>query len=274
MVKKAEDEAITDLSMVEWLHDDNLDARSDFFSSSIWEFPDGEGKAGKLRPECCSRRMFRYLPDLDAPGEEMKPKPGFDFWRFFQNLFRIHEGEVSAIGDTDWVRWEGWPPMDKSFWHCQYVPSGESYTKAMEFGCRGAPRMSKSPGKVNWKESSPLTAQQVLAIGSTSICIIDSTLATKWEKEDASSRWSETEDASSSHHYRRGGTMVSYMRFLVFLLNEQQWGISMYTAESIWKSREKICQARVRWSRGGREQDPKGKGKGGPKGKRSGKGKK
>jgi len=55
---------------------------------------------------------------------------------------------------------------------------------------------------------------------------------------------------------------------LVFLLNEKQWCISMYTAESIWKSMELICQAKQRFCKSNRN------GKGGPKGKLSGKGKK
>jgi hypothetical protein len=267
VAKKAGDEAVTDLSMVEWLHEDDLDAKSDFFSSSIWEFPD-EGDDGVLREECSHWRMFRELPDLDAKGEKkLKPGPGFDFWKFFKRLFRLHEGEVAALEDTKWVRREGWPPMDKSFWHCQYIPSYNSYQKAMYFGCRGSPK-NKSLGKVNWGESRSLTAQEVLAIGTTSICDIDSTLATKMKQEDASSRrWSKKEDASSPHHWRRTGTMVSYMRFLVFLLNEKQWCISMYTVESIWKSMELICQAKQRFCKSNRN------GKGGPKGKLSGKGK-
>ena len=35
------------LSMVEWMHDDAVDAKSDFFYRNyIWEFPDGKGKPG------------------------------------------------------------------------------------------------------------------------------------------------------------------------------------------------------------------------------------
>ena len=271
-LRKATDKATNDLTMVEWLHDDDLDAKSDFFYSSIWEFPDGGGKPGKLRQECSSWRMFRHLPDLDFPGEEMKPEPGFDFWEFFHRLFRIHEGEVAGMEDSEWVCCEGWPPMKKNFWHCQYMHGEESYAKAVEFGCRGAPRKKKSQGKVkvDREESSSLTARQVLTIGSTNICWWpDSALETKWE-EDARGWWSEKEKASDSQHWRRRGTMVSYMRFLVFLLNEQLWGISIYTAESWWKSMPKICQARVRF----KNEIPKGRSKGGSSGNLSDKGKK
>ena len=62
--KKRTKEPITDFSVVEWMHDDALDAKVDFFAASCWEFPAGEGKPGKLRQECSHRRMFEFLPDL------------------------------------------------------------------------------------------------------------------------------------------------------------------------------------------------------------------
>ena len=36
------------LTLVEWMHDDAMDARFDFFGAHIWEFPDGPKKPGQL----------------------------------------------------------------------------------------------------------------------------------------------------------------------------------------------------------------------------------
>jgi hypothetical protein len=48
-------------SMPQWMHDDPLDALVDFFSASIWDFPEGRGCHGRLKEECSHWPMFMAL---------------------------------------------------------------------------------------------------------------------------------------------------------------------------------------------------------------------
>jgi len=90
------------MTLVEWMNQDALDAKHDFFEAHIWDFPeeqnrleknsvgcqisDGRGKGigkgtgtgrgnskgkdkdGKLKEECRQWKMFRVLPSLYKPG--------------------------------------------------------------------------------------------------------------------------------------------------------------------------------------------------------------
>ena len=140
---------VFDYSLVEWMHDDGLDAVEDIFQAGIWQFPGGsqEGKEkGALKQTCKSWEMFQEVPDLNHPGQPLAPDEDFDWWRFFKNVMRIHEGEVRMVAGPvggQWRQVAGPPPLEKSFWHCQYACSPEQREVAERLGCRGAPGLQE-----------------------------------------------------------------------------------------------------------------------------------
>ena len=229
------------LTLVEWMHDDAMDARADLFASHIWDFPDGPGNPGQLKEDCKEWGMFLSLPDLDRPECDRQPGRYFDFWKFLWRMCKVHEGSVRLVGpQDDWEHRDGPPPMEKNFWHCQYAT--DDWQRDIQEGCecRGHPR-TKEQGEVLWADNPELWPAQLLAIGSTNMCRI-------------------CPDDLTLHHGRRTGIMLSYPRFLLLLV--KCVGISMHVAEEFWRSRAMICQIKTRLCKRLRQGKGKGKGKG------------
>jgi hypothetical protein len=158
---------------------------------------------------------------------------GFEFWKFFKRLFRMYEGVIKLAGEAEWIYFDHAPPLGMNYWHCQYL-DGEQRLLAEEFGCRGAPSASKK----NWHGNPQLTRQQVLALGSSSICQLP-------------------EDGSLDHHSRRTGQMLTCPRLMVLLV--VNGGQSISTAVRWWRSLENITGTKQR-SNMHRKGNGKGKG--------------
>jgi len=219
-------------TVVEAMNDDGLDAKKSFFASSIWE------GTGFLSAECKEWEMFKCLPDLYHPGWSFKPPQDFDFALHFRRLIKIHEGEVRmvthAAAPTDWKHYPSPPPRDMTYWHCQYYkygPDGRQGTGprkvAEDHGCRGAPR-SAFQQRHDWAMRPELSEADLLAIGSSSICHLPA-------------------NGTLDTHYRRCGPLVSYPRFLLFLLH--CGGVSMQVSELWWRTKDIICHTKVRQTR-------------------------
>ena len=102
------------LTLVEWMHDDAMDARNDLFASHIWDFPDGPGNPGQLKEDCKEWGMFLSLPDLDRPECDRQPGRYFDFWKFLWRMCKVHEGSVRLVGpQDDWEHRDGPPPWKR-----------------------------------------------------------------------------------------------------------------------------------------------------------------
>ena len=176
-VKTDKDNEQVTLSMVEWMFNDGLDARHDFLQcANLWTFDIIEGpggkdraKAGALREECSALPMFSVLPDLERPGKNYeKAMDACKIWLFFNHLFKIHAGEIRLISKGQWKKIVGPIPKGKSYWNCQYAKYDEQRQLAERFGCRAA---SKNRG-VTWAQEPQLQLQQVMAIGSNTMCLI------------------------------------------------------------------------------------------------------
>jgi hypothetical protein len=212
------------LSMVEYMHADALDAKVDFFKSEMWRFEKGPSFPGVLKKTVSEWRLMSFWPDLDCPGEGFQPLADFPHWQAFKDLVKAHEGEVRLVDDGSWESREGQPPLDLSYWHCQYALDTEQRLRAEKLGCRGAP----GHGKRDWESQPQLTPRQMWTIGSTSVC----QLRVAGPGEPGS-------------HWRRCGIMLSYPRFLTFLL-KVVGPVDMYTAENWWRSKQIICKHKAR----------------------------
>jgi hypothetical protein len=253
------------MTLVEWMNQDALDAKHDFFEAHIWDFPeeqnrleknsvgcqisDGRGKGigkgtgtgrgnskgkdkdGKLKEECRQWKMFRVLPSLYEPGHSFTPKADFDFWSFFRALFSIHQGAVRLAGDCEWLRQQGPPPLDKNYWHCQYCLYEDQQRLAESFHCRGGPAIIRNTA-TTIPEALLLEREDIMAIGNTTVCWMPTT------------RGHEYEDC----HFRRVGNMFSHTRMLTFLVRCKH--ISMYVAEQYWIHQPVVCRPQAtprRW---------------------------
>jgi hypothetical protein len=160
-----------------------------------------------------------------------------------------HQGEVKEVWG-EWLMHKGLPPLSKSFHHCQYATTDKQRATMDLCGCRG--RKLNKYEKVDWEAADDLTLEQLLAIGSTSICGGVSSISAKRQ----------------GHHWRRRAYVVTYNRLLCSLLGQQK--IGMYEAEAWWNNARSICAHKDRQGRiegGAKGQGPKGRGKGQPKGK-------
>ena len=217
VVKEQKDEGIDDQTPVEWMQNDAIDGKKDFLEgATIWD------EHGGLKEECSHWRMFTHLASPKVAGDLLIPPNGFDFQQYFRSMRNIHEGALKQVWGK-WVRREGPPPASRNFWHCQYAKTEPQRELMEELGCRGAKRKKSDP-KVDWHQAAPLTKAQMLAIGSTSICGLP--------------------NRNFHHHWRRVGYVLSYDRFLCFLVGHRNY--SMHAAEAFWKNCNTICQEKGR----------------------------
>ena len=207
---------------VEWLFRDALDAKKDFLEgANIWL---EDSALGKLRPECANWVMFKRLADPDHPGQLLQPAEDYDYATYFKDMMGRHQGEVKEVWGH-WVTREGPVPRSKSFHHCQYATTDEQRAKMDSFGCRGRKLYNKE--KVDWGAAGDLTLDELLAIGSTSTC-----------------GGLSTDLARRGFHFCRRAYVVTYNRLLCSLLGQQR--IGMYEAEAWWNNARSICSHKVR----------------------------
>jgi len=253
---------------VEWLFRDAMDAKKDFFGANVWLVDSALGSL-KLRPECAKWVMFNRLADPDHAGQFLQPSEDYDFDKYCRDMMGRHQGEVKEVWGH-WVAHKGLPPRSKNFHHCQYATTDKQRARMDSFGCRG--RKLYNQEKVDWDAAGDLTLDELLAIGSTSICGEAQT----------------TPSTLRNFHWRRRAYVVTYNRLLCTLLGQQD--IGMYEAEAWWKNARSICLHKLRTgdhhgAKGSpraplppqvprraapgmkKGQGPKGRGKGQPKGK-------
>ena len=207
---------------VEWLHDDARDGMKDFFLAKIWAH-DEKSKTLTLRDKYKHWRMFKRLADTWKAGKLLVPKDGFDYEKYFRQLFKMHEGEIKEVGLGAWIAFLTRPPTDLSFWHSQYN-MGKSQEKRMQFyGCRGSQQYNKKR-IFDWRAAGHLTDVQMLAIGSTTICRL-------------------TQDDLEAHA-RRHAVVISFPRLLCLVLD--LGGVSIHTVEAWWREARSMCAPKLR----------------------------
>jgi hypothetical protein len=239
VVRQISDQDVS-LNMPHWMHDDALDAMVDFLASSIWDFPEGMGRPGRLKKACSHWRMFTQLVQLDNPQEIKWVLPEdavfFDYWTYFKNLAKIHEGEVREV-KSKWSETFNRPPSpDKSMFHCQYALDHKQRSTMEGFGCPGT--TSKIP---KGQEGTTLSQEAIQAIGTTSVCKV----TCLQELPCWANFW---KGGVTMTHAKKIAVVMNYPRFLCFQV--MKGGIvGLHVAECWWKVCPTICLPKYHWNR-------------------------